>query len=166
MIRVEGPRGRLEWAHHPLVTVRHEPGARTIVVERGQDSRFGRALHGLTRTLINNMVQGVVHGFEKRLTIGGIGYSASWDGKALVLSGGSSDRIRKTPPEGITVEVVQNTIVVRGIDKQRVGQFAAEVRKLRYPVPYWDRNKGPQGIYYEGEKVPWKPGKKPMGGRS
>lgn len=152
-VRVEGPKGKLHFAHHPNMKV--ESDGKAVKVTRPDDERLNRALHGLTRTLINNMVQGVTKGYEKRLKIEGIGYQAKMDKKSVVLMVGYANPIVKTPPDGVTVEVPDpNTIVIKGADKQKVGQFAAEVRASRKPEPY----KG-KGIMYEGEKVRRKEGK-------
>lgn len=155
-IQVEGPKGKLEWTHHPLVRVVHEPEQKTVRVERTNDERFTRSLHGLTRSLIQNMVTGVTQGYEKRLKVEGVGYQARLEGKKLVLVVGFANAIEKVPPPGVEVAVEdQNTtIIVRGIDKQKVGQFAAEVRAARKPEPY----KG-KGIRYENEVVRRKEGK-------
>lgn len=154
-IKVEGPKGKLEWAHHPLVNVHHDEAAKKIEVTRGNDERFSRSLHGLTRALIKNMVDGVTNGFEKRLKVEGVGYQARMDGKTLVLLVGYANAVEKEPPDGVQVKLEDaNTIVVSGIDKQRVGQFAAEVRASRKPEPY----KG-KGIRYENEHVRRKEGK-------
>ena len=152
-VRVEGPKGKLELAHHPAMQVQSD--GKTITIARPDDARQSRSLHGLTRTLINNMVEGVTKGYEKRLKIEGIGYQARMDKKAVVLTVGFANPIAKTPPDGVTVELAaDNTIVVKGADKQKVGQFAAEVRAVRKPEPY----KG-KGIRYENEVVRRKEGK-------
>ena len=152
-IRVEGPKGKLEFQPHPNMKV--ESDGKTLKVTRPDDERLNRALHGLTRSLINNMVEGVTNGYIKRLKVEGIGYQAKLDKKSVVLMVGYSNPITKTPPEGVTVEVPDvNTIIVKGADKQKVGQFAAEVRAVRKPEPY----KG-KGIMYEGEKIRRKEGK-------
>jgi large subunit ribosomal protein L6 len=152
-IRVEGPKGKLEFTWHPAMKV--ESDGKAVKVTRPDDERLNRALHGLTRSLINNMVEGVTKGYEKRLKVEGIGYQAKLDKKSVVLMVGYANQIVKTPPEGVTVEVPDvNTIVVKGADKQKVGQFAAEVRAVRKPEPY----KG-KGIMYDGEKVRRKEGK-------
>ncbi len=152
-IKVEGPKGKLELVPHPNMKV--EADAKAIKVTRPDDERLNRALHGLTRSLINNMVVGVTKGYEKRLKVEGIGYQAKLDKKSVVLMVGYANQIVKTPPEGVTVEVPDvNTIVIKGADKQKVGQFAAEVRACRKPEPY----KG-KGIMYEGEKIRRKEGK-------
>jgi large subunit ribosomal protein L6 len=152
---VEGPKGKLDFAPHRLVKVEVDEGAKAVKVTRGDDDRFTRSLHGLTRSLVNNMVQGVTKGYEKRLKIEGIGYQARMDKKAVVLTVGYANAVTMTPPEGVTVELPDpTTIVVKGADKQRVGQFAAEVRAVRKPEPY----KG-KGIRYENEQVRRKEGK-------
>ncbi len=152
-IRVEGPKGKLVFAWHPAMNV--ESDGKVVKVSRPNNERLNRALHGLTRSLINNMVEGVTKGYEKRLKVEGIGYQAKIDKKAVVLMVGYSNPIVKTPPEGVTVECPDvNTIVIKGADKQAVGQFAAEVRAVRKPEPY----KG-KGIMYEGEKIRRKEGK-------
>jgi large subunit ribosomal protein L6 len=152
-IRVEGPKGKLEFDWHPNMKV--ESDGKAVKVTRPNDERENRALHGLTRSLIKNMVEGVTKGYEKRLKIEGIGYQAKMDKKAVVLMVGYANQIIMTPPDGVTVEVPDpNTIVVKGADKQKVGQFAAEIRASRKPEPY----KG-KGIMYEGEKIRRKEGK-------
>ena len=154
-VRVEGPKGKLVTTCHPRMKVEHDTGAKVIKVTRPDDDRSSRALHGLTRALINSMVVGVTQGYEKRLKIEGVGYQARMDKKAVVLTVGFANAVTKTPPEGVTVEMPDpNTIVVRGADKQKVGQFAAEVRAVRKPEPY----KG-KGIRYENEQVRRKEGK-------
>ena len=154
-IRVEGPKGKLELAYHPKMRVEHDDKGRAIKVTRPDDERQNRALHGLTRSLINNMVQGVTKGFEKRLKIEGIGYQARMDKRTVVLTVGYANAIELQPPEGVTVELPEpTTIVIKGADKQKVGQFAAEIRASRKPEPY----KG-KGIRYENEQVRRKEGK-------
>jgi large subunit ribosomal protein L6 len=155
MVRVEGPKGKLELAWHPNMRVEHDEKANAIRVTRPDDERLNRSLHGLTRSLIANMVQGVTKGFEKKLKIEGIGYQARLDKKTLVLTVGYANAVEKTPPEGVSVELTDpTTILIRGVDKQKVGQFAAEVRQVRKPEPY----KG-KGIRYENEQVRRKEGK-------
>ena len=155
---VEGSKGqKLEFSHHRLIKVEVDEAGKVIHVTRPDDERFTRSLHGLTRSLIANMVEGVTKGYEKRLKIEGIGYQARMDKKAVLLTVGYANPIALTPPEGVTVEVDPKdatTIVVRGADKQQVGQFAAEVRAVRKPEPY----KG-KGIRYENEQVRRKEGK-------
>jgi large subunit ribosomal protein L6 len=155
-VQVEGPKGaKLELPYHRNIRVEYDDGAKAIKVTRPDDERQNRALHGLTRALINNMVVGVTKGYEKRLKIEGIGYQARMDKKTLVLTVGYANAIELTPPEGVTVELTDpTTIIVRGPDKQKVGQFAAEVRRARPPEPY----KG-KGVRYENEQVRRKEGK-------
>jgi large subunit ribosomal protein L6 len=152
---VEGPLGKLELAPHRSMAVVFDDKAKEIRVTRPDDERQNRALHGLTRTLINNMVDGVTKGYEKRLKIEGIGYQARMDKTAVVLTVGYANPISMTPPAGVTVTLVDpTTIVIKGADKQKVGQFAAELRHVRPPEPY----KG-KGIRYENEQVRRKEGK-------
>ncbi len=154
-VRIEGPKGKLEFAPHASMKVAIDDKARTIQVTRPNDDRLNRALHGLTRSLIANMVHGVTKGFEKKLKIEGIGYQARLDKKVLVLVVGYANSVDMPPPEGVTVELPDpTTIVIKGADKQKVGQYAAEVRKVRKPEPY----KG-KGIRYENEQVRRKEGK-------
>jgi large subunit ribosomal protein L6 len=154
-VRVEGPKGKLEFVYHRNMSVKNDEGAKQISVSRPDDERLNRALHGLTRSLIANMVEGVTKGFEKKLKIEGIGYQARMDKKMLVLTVGYANAIEMAPPEGVEVQLPDpTTIVVKGADKQRVGQFAAEVRRARPPEPY----KG-KGIRYENEQVRRKEGK-------
>ena len=153
-VTVSGPKGELRTAVPQRMKIEQEEGVITVSrpTERGDD----RALHGLTRTLVANMVEGVTNGFEKRLEIQGVGYRAAMSGTNLELQVGYSHSVRITPREGISFEVpVPTQIVVRGIDKQMVGQTAAEIRKVRPPEPY----KG-KGIRYEGEYVRRKVGKR------
>jgi large subunit ribosomal protein L6 len=154
-VRVEGPKGKLELSPHPRMRVQLDEAAKVLKVARPDDERESRALHGLTRSLIANMVKGVTTGYEKRLKIEGIGYQARMDKKTLVLTVGYANAVEMDPPEGVAVELPDpTTIVVRGADKQKVGQFAAEVRRVRKPEPY----KG-KGIRYENEQVRRKEGK-------
>ena len=153
-VTVSGPKGELRQQVPQRMTISHEDGTITVTrpTERGED----RALHGLTRTLVANMVEGVTNGFEKRLEIQGVGYRAAMSGSNLELQVGYSHPVRIVPRQGIEFEVPAPTqIVVRGIDKQLVGQTAAEIRKVRPPEPY----KG-KGIRYEGEHVRRKVGKR------
>jgi large subunit ribosomal protein L6 len=153
-VTVSGPRGELRQVVPQRMRITHEDGS--ISVERPTERGEDRALHGLTRSLIANMVEGVTNGFEKRLEIQGVGYRAALSGTNLELQVGYSHSVRVTPREGITFEVpVPTQVVVRGIDKQMVGQTAAEIRKVRPPEPY----KG-KGIRYEGEYVRRKVGKR------
>lgn len=154
-ITVEGPLGKLRWEHRPEIQVTYDPEAKTVRVSRGNDQRLSRALHGLTRALIQNMVVGVTVGYEKRLEIHGVGYLAAIQGRELQLRVGLAHEIYVRIPQGLEVTCPdQQHIVIRGIDKQLVGQFAAEVRALRKPEPY----KG-KGIRYFGEQVRRKQGK-------
>jgi len=152
-VTVEGPKGTLHQEVDASMTVRLDDAA--VRVERPSDQRDHRALHGLTRSLIANMVEGVTNGFEKALDIVGVGYRAALQGKDLEVQVGYSHPVQVPAPEGIEFEVpAQNRIVVRGIDKQLVGQVAANIRAIRKPEPY----KG-KGIRYEGEYVRKKAGK-------
>src|SRR5262245_49377450 len=153
-VTVNGPNGELVQAVPQRMRIEQEDG--TITVSRPTERGPDRALHGLTRTLIANMVEGVTQGFEKRLEIQGVGYRANLQGTALELSVGYSHTVRKDAPKGITFEVPAPTqIIVKGADKQQVGQVAAEIRRVRPPEPY----KG-KGIRYEGEYVRRKVGKR------
>src|SRR5919106_691115 len=153
-VSVKGPKGELAQAVSPAMRI--EQSNRTLTVERPTDRGEHRALHGLTRSLIANMVEGVTRGFVKRLEIQGVGYRARLQGKQLELMVGYSHPVSVTPPDGIEFEVPQPTeVIVRGIDKQLVGEIAAQVRKQRPPEPY----KG-KGIRYAGEHVRRKVGKR------
>jgi len=153
-IAVKGPKGELTQTYSQEMTVSQEDG--TILVARPTDRGPHRALHGLTRSLIANMVEGVTDGFEKRLEIQGVGYRAALKGKNLELALGFSHPVSIEAPEGIDFEVPQPTeVIVRGIDKQLVGQVAADIRKRRPPEPY----KG-KGIRYRDEQVLRKVGKR------
>lgn len=153
-IRVEGPKGKLQFRYHPNIKVELDD-AKAVKVTRPDDERQNRALHGLTRSLIANMVEGVTKGFEKRLKIEGVGYQARLEKKTLVLTVGYANAVEMTPPDGVSVELADpTTIIIKGADKQKVGQFAAEVRQARKPEPY----KG-KGIRYENEQVRRKEGK-------
>jgi large subunit ribosomal protein L6 len=153
-VTVSGPKGELRQVVPTRMGITQEEG--TIVVTRPTERGEDRALHGLTRSLIANMVEGVTTGFEKRLEIQGVGYRAAMSGTDLELQVGYSHPVKVKPREGISFEVpVPTQVVVRGIDKQVVGQTAAEIRKVRPPEPY----KG-KGIRYEGEFVRRKVGKR------
>jgi large subunit ribosomal protein L6 len=154
-VRVEGPKGKLEMDFHQNIRVEHDEKAKQVKVTRPDDERLNRSLHGLVRSLIANMVEGVTKGFEKKLKIEGIGYQARMDQKAVVLTVGFANPVKMNPPDGVMVELTDpTTIIIRGADKQKVGQFAAEVRRVRKPEPY----KG-KGIRYENEQVRRKEGK-------
>ena len=154
LVKVKGPKGELEERVSREIGVAQENGE--IVVTRSTDRGEHRALHGLTRSLIANMVEGVTNGYEKRLEIQGVGYRAQLQGNKLVLALGYSHPVEVNAPDGIDFEVPQPTrITVRGISKQVVGEVAAIIRKQRPPEPY----KG-KGIRYEGEYVARKVGKR------
>jgi large subunit ribosomal protein L6 len=156
-VTVTGPKGTLAQSLHPDMRLSLDDG--TLRVERPSDGRLHRSLHGLTRSLIANMVEGVTNGFEKRLEIVGVGYRAAMKGSDLEMALGFSHPVPFRAPEGIEFEVpAPNRIVVRGIDKQQVGEVAADIRKIRKPEPY----KG-KGIRYEGEYVRKKAGKAAKG---
>jgi large subunit ribosomal protein L6 len=153
-VTVKGPKGELDQDVNGEMKVELADG--TVTVQRPTDRGEHRALHGLTRSLIANMVLGVTEGYEKRLEIQGVGYRAQLRGKALELSLGFSHPVSVEAPEGIEFEVPQPTeVIVRGIDKQQVGQVAADIRKRRPPEPY----KG-KGVRYAGEQVSRKVGKR------
>lgn len=152
-IRVKGPKGELRQTFRPEMQIVREEGQ--LRVERPSDSKTDRALHGLTRALLSNMVEGVTEGFKKTLEIVGVGYRAEKKGNTLVLHVGYSHVIEYPEPEGITISTPNaTTVVVEGIDRQKVGQVAAEIRAYRPPEPY----KG-KGIRYQGEIVRRKAGK-------
>jgi large subunit ribosomal protein L6 len=158
VVTVKGPRGELAQRVHPELRILQDDGV--VRVERPNDEGFYRGLHGLTRSLIANMVEGVTKGFEKRLAIVGVGYRAQLRGRDLELSVGYSHPVHVSCPDGIEFEVPTPTsIVIRGNDKQAVGEIAAKIRKVRKPEPY----KG-KGIRYEGEFVRKKAGKAAKGG--
>ncbi len=154
-ITVEGKLGKLVWTHRPEITVKIDGDAKEVVVTRSSDERLPRALHGLTRALVRNMVEGVSTGYEKKLEIQGVGYLAAVQKDELQLRVGFANEIHKKIPAGLTVTCPDQThIVIKGCDRQKVGQFAAEVRAVRKPEPY----KG-KGVRYEGEQVRRKAGK-------
>ncbi|MGB5933859.1 MAG: 50S ribosomal protein L6 [Anaerolineae bacterium] len=153
-VTVRGSKGELTRLFHPDMTISLEEGQ--IVVRRPTDNRQHRSLHGLTRALLANMVQGVSEGFRKELEIVGVGYRAQTEGQKLVLNVGYSHSVEIVPPEGITITVGRGAkqIAVEGVDKELVGQIAAQIRAVRKPEPY----KG-KGIRYAGEQVRRKAGK-------
>ncbi|MCF8721726.1 50S ribosomal protein L6 [Nitrospina gracilis] len=157
-VKVKGPKGELVRDLHPEMLIEKEESQ--VVVKRPSDNRTHRALHGLTRALLNNMVVGVSQGYEKQLNIVGVGYKVELRGKALVLNLGYSHPIEYPSPEGIEFEVDSkaNTIKVKGIDKEKVGQTSAEIRKMRPPEPY----KG-KGVMYSDERIRRKAGKAASG---
>lgn len=156
-VRVKGPKGELEFRFAPQMEIELEDGE--VTVRRPTDEPKNRALHGLTRSLLANMVTGVSEGYEKVLEIHGVGYRAEQKGKALVLNVGYSHQVNIQPPDGIELSLDSPTVIrVKGIDKQQVGQTAAEIRQVRRPEPY----KG-KGIRYRGEYVRRKAGKATVG---
>jgi large subunit ribosomal protein L6 len=155
-IQVEGPKGKLAFSYRDGITVRYDEAGKQVLVERADDERENRALHGLTRSLIANMVQGVTEGYTKKLEIVGVGYQAQLKkANTVALQVGFANQVVMEAPTGVSVTVPDAThVIITGADKQKVGQFAAEVRKVRPPEPY----KG-KGIRYEGEVVRRKSGK-------
>ena len=150
----EGPKGRLEMNVHPLIKVSQTDG--NLVVVRPNDEKQSKALHGLTRALLANMIEGVTNGYKRSLEVQGVGYKAELRGKNLVLSVGYSNQITLSVPAGVTMTLEgTNKIHLTGFDKQLVGQFASDIRRVRKPEPY----KG-KGIRYEGEHVARKVGKR------
>ena len=153
VVTVKGPKGSLEQAINNQITVEVKDGA--IIVTRPNDDKFVRSLHGLSRSLIANMVKGVTEGFSKELEINGVGYRAAKQGKTLTMNLGYSHQVDVDEIDGITIDVpAPNKIIISGIDKQKVGQFAANVREKRPPEPY----KG-KGIKYVTEVIKRKEGK-------
>ena len=153
VVTVKGPKGELTQSLRPEMIIKQE--GTTITVERPSDDKLHRSVHGLTRTLLHNMVIGVTEGFKKELDVNGVGYRAAKEGKNLVLNIGYSHQVIVPETEDIQIEVPNpNQIIIKGIDKQKVGQFAAEVRGKRPPEPY----KG-KGIKYDYEVVRRKEGK-------
>ena len=151
-VTVKGPKGTLERVLPEELTIKEEDGH--VVVSRPNDLKRMKSLHGLTRTLINNMIVGVTNGYEKVLEVNGVGYRAAKQGKKLTLNLGYSHPVEMTDPEGIESAVDGNKIIVSGIDKEKVGQYAAEIRDKRRPEPY----KG-KGIKYADEVIRRKVGK-------
>ncbi|OGD85747.1 50S ribosomal protein L6 [Candidatus Curtissbacteria bacterium RBG_16_39_7] len=155
-LAVSGPLGTLSQIFRPEVKLVSQGDK--ILVEQVSNSKLARSLHGLTRTLISNMILGVISGWDKELELFGVGYRARTEGSRLILSLGFSHPVEIIPPPGIKIEVSENKIKVSGIDKALVGQVAAEIRNLRQPDPY----KG-KGIRYSGESIKLKTGKKTVG---
>jgi len=154
-VSVKGKHGELALEAHPRMAVVLDDGKKELRIERPGDDREARALHGLTRALINNMVTGVTTPFEKKLEIVGVGYQAALSGKTLTLQVGFANAIKLPVPAGVTCEVPDPTHVnIKGADRQAVGQFAAEIRSVRPPEPY----KG-KGIKYHDERIRRKAGK-------
>lgn len=159
VVTVKGPKGELTKTFHKDMIIKNDAGV--VTVERPSEDKLHKSLHGLTRTLINNMVEGVSNGFAKKLEIVGVGYRAQKQGKNLVLTLGFSHQVTFSETDSIKIEVPDpNHIVVSGCDKQEVGQFACEIREKRPPEPY----KG-KGIRYEGEYVIHKEGKAGKGAK-
>ena len=159
VVTVKGPKGTLTQSFHPNMTISVEGSE--ILVTRPNDDKENRSLHGLTRTLVHNMVVGVTEGFKKELDVNGVGYRVQMQGKNLVMNLGYSHQVIVPSIDGITIECpTPNKIVISGADKQAVGQFAAEVREKRPPEPY----KG-KGIRYTGEFVRHKEGKAGKGAK-
>ena len=159
VITVKGPKGTLTQKIHPNMDVKVEDSV--ITVTRPDDNKNNRSLHGLTRTLISNMIEGVTKGYKKELDVNGVGYRVQKQGKNLVMNLGFSHQVFMSDNEDITIEVPNpNKIIIVGIDKQKVGQFAAEVREKRPPEPY----KG-KGIKYVDEVIRRKEGKAGKGGK-
>jgi large subunit ribosomal protein L6 len=155
LVRVEGPKGKLEQQIHPNITVVLDAAKKELIVTRPNDDRQNKALHGLTRSLLANMIEGVINNYKKVLEIQGVGYKAEIKGKNLILSVGYANTIPVPIPASVNVTLEPgNKISIIGADKQLVGQFASDVRRVRKPEPY----KG-KGIRFEGEVVKIKPGK-------
>ncbi len=152
-LTVKGPKGELVRELHPEMNIEVQDNA--VVVTRPSDKKEHRSLHGLTRTLIANMVEGVTKGYQRNLEIVGVGYRAAKQGNKLVLTVGYSHPVEITPEDGLEIEIPAPTkIQVKGIDKEKVGQLAANIRKVRPPEPYLGK-----GIRYEGERIIRKAGK-------
>jgi large subunit ribosomal protein L6 len=155
LVRMEGPKGKLELKVHPAVTVKLDDAKKNLLVTRSDDEKQSKALHGLTRALLANMVQGVVEGYKKSLEIQGVGFKVEQKGKTLVFSVGYANTVDLEIPSNLTVTLEGNTkIHIVGADKQAVGELAARIRRIRKPEPY----KG-KGIRFLGEVIKIKPGK-------
>jgi large subunit ribosomal protein L6 len=158
-VTVDGPRGRLERSLPAQIAIQLEDGQ--VLVRRPSDGREHRSMHGLTRTLVANMVTGVSSGFRKELELVGVGYRAVKQGEELVLTLGFSHPVRVRPPDGIQIDVADPThFAISGNSKEQVGQVAADLRRLRRPEPY----KG-KGVMYRGERIRRKPGKSGKGAK-
>lgn len=162
-VRVEGPKGKLSWTHRREMTVELNTDDKCVVVSRSAEDRICRSLHGLTRSLIANMIDGCLNGFSKGLEIYGVGYGVQLQGPKLTVTAGLSHPVAFDVPEGLTVEVTTPQargddeparLTVHGADKQAVGQFAARIRKVRPPEPY-----NGKGVRYAGEQIRRKVGK-------
>jgi len=162
-VSITGPKGTLTWEHAPVVKVKHDAAANTVVVERSNDTAPQRAMHGTTRALINNMVEGVTKGYEKKMEIYGTGFGCAVKGKDLELNVGYANAVKLAIPQGVKVEIeVAQTrgddnpakLSISGIDKQVVGQFARLIKDSRQPEPY----KG-KGVRFAGEQIKRKAGK-------
>lgn len=154
-IITDGPKGKLEFNYRPEIKIVYDDTLKSVLVDRVSDERLPKALHGLTRAIVNNMMVGVTKGYEKKLEVIGVGYVATLQGDTLSLRVGFANEIKRKVPSGLKVTCPDQThIVIQGCDKQQVGQFAAEVRSARKPEPY----KG-KGVRYQGEVVKLKPGK-------
>ena len=160
LVKVKGPKGELQRDLHPSMIVKFADGE--VTVNRPSEGRMDRSLHGLTRTLVSNMVIGVTDGYSKQLNIVGVGYKVDLKGKILVMQLGYSHPVEYPSPEGIVfvVDPKKNTVIVNGINKEKVGQTSAEIRKLRPPEPY----KG-KGVMYSTEKIRRKAGKTVVGAK-
>lgn len=152
LVSVKGPLGKMERRMHKNIMLTKEDNK--IIVNRPSDNKLHKSLHGLTRSLIANMVEGVTKGYQKTLEINGVGYRAQKQGKKLVLNMGYSHPVEMNDPEGISVDVDGNRVIVKGVDKQQVGNYAAKIRSVRQPEPY----KG-KGIKYSDERIKRKVGK-------
>ena len=154
-VTVEGPKGKISREFRPEVAIAFSEADNALKVTRTSEEPFARAYHGTTRAHLANMVHGVSEGFQRALSIVGVGYNAKVQGKSLILQVGFSHPVDMAIPEGVTVEVPQAThVVVKSVDKEKVGEFAARIRKIRPPEPY----KG-KGIRYENEQIVKKAGK-------